>query len=80
MPTLTRSAFENAALELGYSRGQSKSLAARIMARDDIAYIAEQLTLPDNARTWVDPTGETAVTRVMYRALMAHMQQEEVAA
>lgn len=74
MPTLTRTALENAASEIGYSRGQSKSLAIRIMARDDFDYIAEQLLLPDNARTWADPTGETAVTRVMYRALMRGME------
>lgn len=80
MPTLTRTALENAASDIGYSRGQSKSLASRILARDDFDYIQEQLLNPDNARTWADPTGEEAVMRVMYRALMATMQNEEVAA
>lgn len=68
MPKITATTFENAARDLGYSRGRAKKYAARIMSHPLLDVIVEQLTLPKWA-THPDPTGEEAVWRVMHHAL-----------
>lgn len=68
MPKISRTHFENEARKQGYSRGQAKRIAAKIMARPDIDYCIEQLTL-GYVLTYADPTGEAAVWNVMVAAL-----------
>lgn len=68
MPTLTATSFENAARDLGYSRGQAKKYAARIISHPHLDLIVEQLTLPTETDHH-DPTGEEAVWRVTHHAL-----------
>lgn len=69
---ISRTAFESAARSLGYSRGQAKKYAARIMARPDLDLIIEQLTqggwLPHK-----DPTADEAMWRVMHQALAGNV-------
>ena len=69
---ISRTTFENAARDLGHSRGQAKKIAARIMARPDLDFITEQLT----QRGWLphhDPTADEALWRVMHAALAGNV-------
>lgn len=77
MPFISRLTIENAALSQGFSRGQSKRIAARIVARPDWGEIQDVLT----ERFWLphsDPTAHEAIWNVLTEQL-THNHKETAA-
>ena len=75
---ISRTTIENAALSQGFSRGQSKRIAARIVARPDWGEIQDVLT----ERFWLphsDPTAWDALWNVLTEQLAANHVGEAAA-
>lgn len=68
---ISRTTIENAALSQGFSRGQAKAIARRIVARPDWSEIqsvlAERFWLPH-----ADPTAHEAIWKTLTQQLVAN--------
>lgn len=72
---ITRSTIENAALVHGWSRGQAKRIAARIVARPDWGQIRDVLT-ERFVFDYDDPTAWDALWNVLTEQLARNHTQE----